>query len=89
MTHFLGSCLNSWATKSQNSMALSTTEDEYVATTSYSTQLLQIKQQLKDFVLNIEIVPISAITQVKTNIAKNPAQHKRTKHIDIRHYFLR
>ena len=23
------------------------------------------------------------------NIAKNPCQHKRTKHIDIRHHFLR
>ncbi|XP_070011415.1 uncharacterized mitochondrial protein AtMg00810-like [Nicotiana sylvestris] len=35
MTHFLGSCLVSWATKRQNSVALSTAEAEYVAAASY------------------------------------------------------
>ncbi|XP_070036527.1 secreted RxLR effector protein 161-like [Nicotiana tomentosiformis] len=30
MAHFLGSCLVSWATKKQNSMALSTAEAEYI-----------------------------------------------------------
>ncbi|XP_070014149.1 secreted RxLR effector protein 161-like [Nicotiana sylvestris] len=34
MAHFLGSCLVSWATKKQNSMALSTAEAEYVVTAS-------------------------------------------------------
>ena len=29
------------------------------------------------------------ITLVLSNISKNPCQHKRTKHIDIRHHFLR
>ncbi|XP_070002321.1 secreted RxLR effector protein 161-like [Nicotiana sylvestris] len=43
MTHFLGSYLVSWATKKQNSMALSTAEAEYVAATSCCAQLLWIK----------------------------------------------
>ncbi|XP_070057454.1 secreted RxLR effector protein 161-like [Nicotiana tomentosiformis] len=34
MAHFLGSYLVSWATKKQNSIALSTTEAEYVAAAS-------------------------------------------------------
>nr|XP_016490339.1 PREDICTED: uncharacterized protein LOC107810113 [Nicotiana tabacum] len=33
-THFLGSCLVSWGTKKQNSVALSTAEAEYVTATS-------------------------------------------------------
>ncbi|XP_070019644.1 secreted RxLR effector protein 161-like [Nicotiana sylvestris] len=49
IAHFLGSCLNSWGTRKQNSVALSTVEDEYVAATSYYAQLLWIKQQLEDF----------------------------------------
>ncbi|XP_060216584.1 secreted RxLR effector protein 161-like [Lycium barbarum] len=49
MTHFLESCLISWATKKQNSVALSTAEAEYVVATSCCAQLCWIKQQLEDF----------------------------------------
>ncbi|XP_070017094.1 secreted RxLR effector protein 161-like [Nicotiana sylvestris] len=44
MAHFLGSCLISWGTRKQNSVALSTTEAEYVAAASCCAQLLWIKQ---------------------------------------------
>ncbi|XP_070010142.1 secreted RxLR effector protein 161-like [Nicotiana sylvestris] len=44
MAHFLRSCLISWGTRKQNSVALSTTEVEYVAAASCCTQLLWIKQ---------------------------------------------
>ncbi|XP_075097994.1 secreted RxLR effector protein 161-like [Nicotiana tabacum] len=39
-THFLGSFMVSWGMKKQNSVALSTTEVEYVAAVSYYAQLL-------------------------------------------------
>ncbi|XP_016443547.1 secreted RxLR effector protein 161-like [Nicotiana tabacum] len=54
MTHFLGSCLVSWATKKQNSVALSTAEAEYVATSSCCAQLLWIKRQLMDFGIEVD-----------------------------------
>nr|XP_016463808.1 PREDICTED: uncharacterized mitochondrial protein AtMg00810-like [Nicotiana tabacum] len=41
--HFLGSCLVSWGTRKQNSVALSTTEVEYVAATSCCAELLWIR----------------------------------------------
>ncbi|XP_047257502.1 secreted RxLR effector protein 161-like [Capsicum annuum] len=44
MAHLLGSCLITWSTKKQNSVALSTAEAEYVAAGSYCGQLLWIKQ---------------------------------------------
>ena len=89
MTHFLGSCLISWGSKKQNSVALSTAEAEYVAAASCCARLLWIKQQLSDFGLSIERVPIFCDNTSAIYIAKNPVQHKRTKHIDIRHHFLR
>jgi len=42
VTHFLGPCLVSWATKKQHSVAMSTTEVEYVAAASCCAQLLWI-----------------------------------------------
>ncbi|XP_070023361.1 secreted RxLR effector protein 161-like [Nicotiana sylvestris] len=49
MAHFLSSCLISWGTRKQNSVALSKAKAEYVAATSCYTQLLWIKQQPEDF----------------------------------------
>ncbi|XP_019258769.1 PREDICTED: uncharacterized protein LOC109236981 [Nicotiana attenuata] len=40
MAHFLGSCLVSWGTRKQSSVALSTAEAEYVAAASCCAQLL-------------------------------------------------
>jgi len=88
MAHFLGPCLVSWATKKQYSVAMSTAEAEYVATASCCAQLLWIRQQLKDFSVDTGCIPIYCDTSA-INISKNPCQQKRTKHIDIRHHFLR
>ena len=43
MAHFLGSCLISWGSKKQNSVALSTAESEYIAAALCCAQLLWIK----------------------------------------------
>ncbi|XP_070009932.1 secreted RxLR effector protein 161-like [Nicotiana sylvestris] len=44
MAYFLGSCLVSWATKKQNSVALSATEVDYVVAASCCAQLMWIRQ---------------------------------------------
>ncbi|XP_070029882.1 secreted RxLR effector protein 161-like [Nicotiana sylvestris] len=89
MAHFLGSCLISWGTRKQNSVALLTAEAEYVAATSCCAQLLWIKQQLEDFGGLIKSVPLLCDNTGTLNMAKNQVQHKRTKQIDARHHFLR
>ena len=43
MAQFLGPCLVSWDSKKQNSVALSTTEVEYVAAAACCSQLLWLK----------------------------------------------
>ncbi|XP_070009899.1 secreted RxLR effector protein 161-like [Nicotiana sylvestris] len=89
MAPFLGSCLISWGTKKQNSVALSTAEAECVAAASCCAQILWIKQQLEEFGVLTEIVPLLCDNTNALYMAKNLVQHKRTKHIDVRHHFLR
>ena len=88
MSHFPGSSLISWGTKKQNSVALSTAEVEYVAAACCS-QLLWIKQHLEDFGINIKVIPLMCDNTSAVSMGKNSVHHKRTKHIDVRHHFLR
>ena len=81
--------LVSWSSKKQNSIALSTVEAEYIAAGSCYAQILWIKQQLSDFGVALHNIPIFCDNTSAINIAKNPIQHLRTKHIEIRHHFIR
>ncbi|XP_070007455.1 secreted RxLR effector protein 161-like [Nicotiana sylvestris] len=89
MAHFFGSCLVTWATKKQNSVALSTDEAEYVGTVSCCAQLLWIKQQLMDSGIKVGCIHIFCDNASAISMTKNLIHHKRTKHIDVRHHFLR
>ena len=86
---FLGECLVSWALKKQHSVALSTAETKYVAAGSCTAQVLWIKHQLQDYHVNLRCVPIMCDNTSAIFLTKNLIQHYRTKHIEIRHYFLR
>jgi len=64
-------------------------EAEYVVAASCCAQLLWIQQQRKNFSVDTGCIPIFCDNMSAINIAKNPCQHKRTKHIDILQHFLR
>ncbi|GAV67049.1 hypothetical protein CFOL_v3_10558 [Cephalotus follicularis] len=86
---YLGSMLVSWFSKKQNSVALSTTEAEYIAVGSFCAQILWQKQQLVDYGICVKDVSIKCDNTSSICLAKNPVHHSRTKHIDIRYHFLR
>ena len=86
---FLGGCLISWNSKKQNSIALSTAEAEYVASGSCTAQILWVQSQLADYGIRIQKIPIMCDNTSAINLAKNPIVHSRTKHIEIRHHFIR
>ena len=79
----------SWSSKKQNSVALSTAEAEYIAAGSCCAQILWIKQQLEDFGIKLTKTPIRCDNTSAINLTKNPVQHSRSKHIEIRHHFIR
>jgi hypothetical protein len=79
----------SWSSKKQTSFALSTAEAEYVAMGQCYAQLLWMRQTLRDFGYNLSKVPLLCDNESTIRMADNPVEHSRTKHIDIRHHFLR
>jgi hypothetical protein len=86
---FLGRSLVSWSSKKQTFIALSTAEVEYVAAGQCCAQLLWMRQTLRDFGYNLSKVPLLCDNESAIRMAENPVEHSRTKHIDIRHHFLR
>ena len=48
-----------------------------------------MKQTLSDFDLSFEHVPINCDNTSAIIISKNLVQHYKTKHIEMKHYFLR
>lgn len=90
-TFFLGKCLVSWHSKKKAFLSLSTAEAKYiVATVPCYTQVLWMKQILKDFKVDFSH-PISILydNMSAINISKNIVLHSRTKHIPIKYHFLR
>ncbi|GJX44151.1 retrovirus-related pol polyprotein from transposon TNT 1-94 [Tanacetum coccineum] len=85
---FVGCCLTSWFSKKQTALAISTTEAEYVSARKAFQQALWMKQALIDYNVRLDDVPIMCDNKGAIDLSKNPVQHSRTKHIDIRHHFL-
>jgi hypothetical protein len=86
---FLGRSLVSWASKKQNSVALSTAKAEYVAAGHCCAQLLWMRQPLRDYGYKSSKVPLLCDNGSAIRMADNPVAHSRTKHIDIRYHFPR
>ncbi|GKC93337.1 putative ribonuclease H-like domain-containing protein, partial [Tanacetum coccineum] len=86
---FLGCGLISWQCKKQTVIANSTIEAEYVATSSCCEQVLWIQNQLLDYGYNFMHTKIFIDNNNTICIVKNLVFHSKTKHIEIRHHFIR
>ncbi|GJU27605.1 putative reverse transcriptase domain-containing protein [Tanacetum coccineum] len=86
---FLGNRLISWQCKKQTVVATSTTEAEYVAAANCCGQVLWIQNQLLDYGYNFMNTVIYIDNTSTICIIENPVQHSKTKHIEIRHHFIR
>ena len=81
----------SWRSKKQRSVALSSTEAEYMALSEATQEAVWLKVflcELGEMTID-ESVKIYEDNQGSIALAKNPEFHKRTKHIDIRYHFVR
>ncbi|GKB86567.1 retrovirus-related pol polyprotein from transposon TNT 1-94 [Tanacetum coccineum] len=86
---FLGDRLVSWSSKKQKSTAISTIKAEYIAMSGCCAQILWMRSQLKDYGFLFNKIPLYCDNKSAIALSCNNVQHSRSKHIDIRHHFIR
>ena len=79
-----------WTSKMQNTVALSSTEAEYMALSAGAQEACWLRSLLKSLHQPTNSPTIlHGDNQGSLILAKNPKNHSRTKHIDTRYHFIR
>ncbi|PKU67803.1 Retrovirus-related Pol polyprotein from transposon TNT 1-94 [Dendrobium catenatum] len=87
---FLGETLISWQVKKQKTVARSSTEAEYRALATATTDLIWLRRLLHEFHIDIAKPTFLFCDNISAMaIATNPIFHARTKHIEIDFHFIR
>ena len=81
--------LISWTSRAQKTVALSSTEAEYMALSDCSCQVVWMHTLLGELGYHLSAIPICGDNQGSIFIASNPVTEKRSKHIDIRYHYIR
>eukprot|EP01031_Cornospumella_fuschlensis_P026641 gene26641-32192_t len=80
----------SWQSRAQVSTALSTMEAEYMAASAAAQEALWLRMILEELGISLD-KPLILREDNKSAISfsEHPGEHRRTKHIDYRHHFVR
>ena len=82
----------SWEARKQVTVALSSTEAEYMALSESTKEAIYLRRILKELKFKNSRSKQTTIycgNQGDQKLVQNPVYHARTKHIDIRHHFVR
>ncbi|TFY56531.1 hypothetical protein EVJ58_g7579 [Rhodofomes roseus] len=89
----IGNTSVSWSSKKQQTVAISSTESEYMAMTHSSKHGIWLRRlliELNELVSESEIAtPIFVDNKSSIDLSKEARFHARTKHIDVQHHFIR
>jgi hypothetical protein len=93
---FCGDSLVSWLSKKQSLIALSTCEAEYYALTEGGKEAIHLRRLFWEFEhqrpyvegVNSDALTILCDNQSTIMVAKDPAEHKVMKHVDIRYKWI-
>jgi hypothetical protein len=86
----MGDGIVAWCSQRQKSVALSTTEAEYIALSQSIQELIWLTLLISDLLEPQGDTPVLyADNQSAIKLVKNPEYHKRTKHIDVRYHYIR
>jgi hypothetical protein len=79
----------SWRCTLQSTVALSTTEAEYMAMTEAMKEAIWLQGLLDDLGVEQDFLQVRCDSMSVIYLAKNQVYHARTKHIDVRYHFVR
>ncbi|GJU49513.1 retrovirus-related pol polyprotein from transposon TNT 1-94 [Tanacetum coccineum] len=86
---FLGDKLVSQSSKKQTSTSILSTEAEYIAMSGCCAQILWMRSQLSNYGFAYNHIPLYCDNKSAIALCCNNVQHSRSKHIDIRHHFIK
>nr|GEY81484.1 retrovirus-related Pol polyprotein from transposon TNT 1-94 [Tanacetum cinerariifolium] len=86
---FLGDKLVRRSSKKQKSTVISTTEAEYITMSGCCAQILWMMSQLTDYDFAFNKILLYCDNRSVISLCCNNVQHSWSKHIDIRHHFIR
>ncbi|CAL1687619.1 unnamed protein product [Lasius platythorax] len=79
----------SWMSQKQRSVALSTTEAEFIAANEGTKEVIWLKRLLQEITVLNEVPTLMIDNASAIKLVKNPEFHKRSKHVEVRYYFVR
>ncbi len=86
----INDCLVNWVSKKQSTVSLSSAEAEYMSISTTIQEMKWIRSLLNELNILSDDVPILFYdNQSAIAISENDKFHNRTKHIDIRHHYIR
>lgn len=86
----LAGAVFSYESKKQATVALSSTEAEYMSLSSTSKEATYLRKLLSEMQLNFpKSIVINADNISAINLVKNPVYHERSKHIDVKYHYIR
>lgn len=87
---FLGNTAFTWTSKKQPIVTLSTCEAEYVAASWCVCHAIWLRNLLSKMALKQQGATVIRVDNKSAiELAKNPVNHERSKHIDVRFHFIR
>ena len=85
-----GSAAISWCSKKQSTVALSSCEAEYVATTMATQECLWLRRLIQEMVTTLnQPIQINCDNESAIKLAGNSVFHARSKHIETHYHFVR
>ncbi|OAQ61354.1 retrovirus-related pol polyprotein [Purpureocillium lilacinum] len=82
----------SWSSQRQKTVATSTMDAEYIAGAEAAKEAVWIRNFINDLRIpgvHIDTVPLYIDSNSALKLTRNPEFHSRSKHIDVKHHFIR